>query len=500
MTANHRFLTVARNSGDGASHGSTSLTLPRGIQAQRLDPSSAPRRRAPRADASRRSAVLFLTVTVLALLATLPAAVHCKQTAAGGVVGAIKRTPGKIKKAVKGAVDKVKGALDPNSAGGNCAASSLKGFQWTVSLDSDLALHWTTSGNTVKIGLEAKAGSPAARGWLGLGFSEGGAMTPSDAVIGTGGSVNAYRISGYSSAAVAQTNAFKPQRASRTEALMRTLMVFSRSFGDGGSVPVKPNGVNNLIWAYSPSGSDAIAYHAGSCGSTQVDFSCSTSPDNSTDGGSSGGGSSGGGSSGGGSSGGGSSGGGSSGGSSGDEGSTGSACSASTLSGYHFQAQLWDNNLLLHWKKPVGQVVQMALEARSWPPKSGWYAVAWSRDGRMVPSDAVIGNRAGGATGAYTLAGEKMGQILPAKFPLGNGYGTTTSSGSTVIKFSRTANTGAAAPFKLSGPSMLIWAYSPTGSKTFGDHKKSFGRIQVDFSCFTAPSKGTMGKSDPDKY
>eukprot|EP00475_Leptophrys_vorax_P013813 TRINITY_DN2017_c0_g1_i1.p3 TRINITY_DN2017_c0_g1~~TRINITY_DN2017_c0_g1_i1.p3 ORF type:complete len:161 (-),score=15.55 TRINITY_DN2017_c0_g1_i1:203-685(-) len=49
---------------------------------------------------------------------------------------------------------------------------------------------------------------------------------------------------------------------------------FSRSAGDGGSVPVNVNGSNTLVWAYSQSGSQALDFHGRNDGSLSVDFSC----------------------------------------------------------------------------------------------------------------------------------------------------------------------------------------------------------------------------------
>ncbi|CAI5478348.1 unnamed protein product, partial [Closterium sp. Yama58-4] len=105
------------------------------------------------------------------------------------------------------------------------------------------------------------------------------------------------------------------------------------------------------------------------------------------------------------------------------------------------------------------------------PAKNGWIALAWPKAGKMAPSDAVFGNMAGGGVAAYKIGGYSMGSIQrTTAFSIGTANTTTSTSGSTVIQFSRTQGTGSAAKVQVAGSNSLLWAYSPSGSKSLGFH------------------------------
>ncbi|CAI5473530.1 unnamed protein product, partial [Closterium sp. Yama58-4] len=149
------------------------------------------------------------------------------------------------------------------------------------------------------------------------------------------------------------------------------------------------------------------------------------------------------------------------------------------------------NILLLHWKAGSASQLDLAIEATAAPAKSGWISLAWAKGGKMAPSDAVFGNMAGGGVAAYKIGGYSMGSIQrTTAFAIGTANTTTTASGSTVIKFSRTQGTGSAAKVQVAGSNSLLWAYSPSGSESLGFHGGAYGRITVDFSCKTASSGG----------
>ncbi|CAI7818016.1 unnamed protein product, partial [Closterium sp. NIES-54] len=348
-----------------------------------------------------------------------------------------------------------------------------------------LRLHWAvTATSTIQLAVEATRASGAGTGWFAVGWaSSPGAMAPSDAVmcnLATTPAIKAYRITGYAASNVVATSAFTPGSVSLTAGTTITTAKFTRSTGDGSAVAVDVAGVNSLIWAFSASGSKTVAYHNAHYGSADVDFSCDASPvatpappppvattppppatstpppspsappppatstpppatsapppPPSSSG-------------------------------------AGSNCPASTLPGYTYQTQLKGTTLLLHWKASSATQLDLAIEATAAPAKNGWIALAWPKSGKMAPSDAVFGNMAGGGVAAYKIGGYSMGSIQrTTAFGIGTATTTTSATGSTVIQFSRTQGTGSAAKVQVAGRNSLLWAYSPSGSKSLGFH------------------------------
>ncbi|CAI7911406.1 unnamed protein product, partial [Closterium sp. NIES-53] len=171
-----------------------------------------------------------------------------------------------------------------------------------------------------------------------------------------------------------------------------------------------------------------------------------------------------------------------------------SSCTTSTLAGYTYSAPL-ESSLKLHWSTVSATQVNLALEvAAGSTAAAGWFALAWSADGRMAPADAVIGNLPGGAVAAYYMSGYGLGDVQPTSgFGIGSGAALSTSaSGSKVMKFSRTASDGSI-PVNVNGSNMLIWAYSQGGSQTLGFHGENDGEITLDFSCTTSSTGGGSG-------
>ncbi|CAI5991763.1 unnamed protein product [Closterium sp. NIES-65] len=139
--------------------------------------------------------------------------------------------------------------------------------------------------------------------------------------------------------------------------------------------------------------------------------------------------------------------------------------------------------------------VNLALEAAAGSTAAaGWFALAWSADGRMAPADAVIGNLPGGAVAAYYMGGYGLGDVQPTSgFSIGSGAALSTSaSGSKVMKFSRTQSDGSI-PVNVNGSNTLIWGYSQGGSQTLGFHGENDGALTLDFSCATSSTGGGSG-------
>ncbi|CAI5465351.1 unnamed protein product [Closterium sp. Yama58-4] len=327
-------------------------------------------------------------------------------------------------------------------------------------------MHWNAKNNGKSIPLAVEASGPAARGWFSVAFSFSGLMAPSDAVVGNpGNAVSAYHVASYSSVAPARGINLGAKSCATSGG--KTVMKFTRGVGDGGSVPVRVKGVNKIIWGYSNNGGKSVAYHGANIGSTQVDFSCDGSspvkptpsppvkkpppvpvvPPSKRS----------------------------------------KLCPWSTLPGFTYMLQL-KPLLLVHWRQVNPNVIEIAMEAKPGSgANNGWLSLAWTRNGRMAPADAVIGNRMGGTLGSYLITGYTMQSLKPAGFSLGL-YPTVfkRATGSTVMMFRRGAS-GGTIPVKPSGLNNLIWAHSPSNSKTLAFHGSSVGRATIDFSCKVAP-------------
>ncbi|CAI7865375.1 unnamed protein product, partial [Closterium sp. NIES-54] len=59
-------------------------------------------------------------------------------------------------------------------------------------------LHWRLRASSLDIAVEARLSSQIDNGWMGVGWSLNGAMSPSDAVIGNleGGAIRAFSLGG----------------------------------------------------------------------------------------------------------------------------------------------------------------------------------------------------------------------------------------------------------------------------------------------------------------
>ncbi|CAI5534643.1 unnamed protein product [Closterium sp. Naga37s-1] len=359
----------------------------------------------------------------------------------------------------------------------SCSKSAMPGFTSALRLGPNIVMHWNANNNGKSIPLAVVASGTAARGWVSVAFSFNGLMAPSDAVVGNPGSaIGAYRVASYSS--VSPARGINLGAKSCASSGGKIVMKFSRSVGDGGSVPVRVKGVNRIIWGYSTNGGKSVAYHGSNIGSTQVNFACNgASPGNPSP-------------------------------------SPPGAkpppvpvvppsqrsklCPWSSLPGFTYMLEL-KPLLLVHWRQVNKNVIELAMEAKPGSgANNGWLSLAWSNNGKMAPADAIIGNRMGGTLGSYLITGYTMQSLKPAAIPLGwNPTVFKRGTGSTVMMFRRGAS-GGTIPVNPTGLNNLIWAHSPSNSKTLAFHGDSVGRATIDFSCKVAPVSSGAGDDDDD--
>ncbi|CAI5991759.1 unnamed protein product, partial [Closterium sp. NIES-65] len=124
-----------------------------------------------------------------------------------------------------------------------------------------LVLHWKRS-NSTELHLALVTSKP---GWAALGWSVGGKMAGSDAVIGnTDGAkpIQAYRLESLSMEGVKPTDTFSLGNKTSVTAgnSGSTVIAFSRMEGTG-VVPVKLSGPSSMIFSSSQDGSKTLAYH-----------------------------------------------------------------------------------------------------------------------------------------------------------------------------------------------------------------------------------------------
>ncbi|CAI7804745.1 unnamed protein product [Closterium sp. NIES-54] len=384
--------------------------------------------------------LLLLSTMSLATAQILPAATNSSASTAATTTAATTAAP--IATAVAGALS-------------SCSKSAMPGFTSALKLAPGIVMHWNANNNGKTIPLAVEASGAAARGWFSVAFSFSGLMSPSDAVVGNpGNAISAYHVASYSS--VAPARGINLGAKSCASSGGKTVMKFSRSVGDGGSVPVRVKGVNKIIWGFSTNGGKTVAYHGANIGSTQVNFACNgASPGKPTP-------------------------------------SPpvkkpppvpvvppsqrSKLCPWSTLPGFTYMLELKplavSPNLSFSPSLPLSlspslprdpftlsnspsnqsagalvageperhrdvnkNVIELAMEAKPGSgANNGWLSLAWSSSGRMAPADAIIGNRMGGTLGSYLITGYTMQSLKPAAIPLG-AYPTVfkRGTGSTVM-------------------------------------------------------------------
>ncbi|GJP55278.1 hypothetical protein CLOM_g14258 [Closterium sp. NIES-68] len=368
--------------------------------------------------------------------------------------------------------------LEPTAATAamQCLKPTVKGFASSMLMEPGLFLNWKiTKTGAVAVAIHAKATTTAARGWIAVGWSATGLMSPAEAIAGNlpHGGLQGYKLNTYTSVVPTNSIAFKGRTVSTTAA--GTVISFIRRPGDGGKVPVTLRQPNRLVWAYSNDGTKAVGYHGSNVGALTVIFACN--------------------------------------------GATGKVpgnpntpppppykpppivrsnkCPVSSLPGFIYMTDLAPG-VVLHWRLYLRNVVEVAIEAKAGSgAESGWLSLGWSANGRMGGSEAIIGNKGAGVLGAYDIMGYSMTSIQPKILALGDAAAVyKNGQGSTIMRFRRARgkfNRVAVNPW---GINTLVWAYSKDNTKTFTYHGGNCGWLTVDFSCKVPPYNRGRGENE----
>ncbi|CAI5977346.1 unnamed protein product [Closterium sp. NIES-64] len=160
-------------------------------------------------------------------------------------------------------------------------------------------------------------------------------------------------------------------------------------------------------------------------------------------------------------------------------------CQKSSLAGYSSSKQL-SNGLTLHWQAatPSSDQLQLALEAKKGTPAAAsWFAVGWSRSGKMGGSNVIVMEEVGSAPGQYDLESDPLytAKAVAASWSASS-YSITEDDKSVVMQFSRGIGEDSSVPVKRSGYSNMIWAYGAGIWEVDGGHDAK-GATVVDFSC-----------------
>ncbi|CAI7807165.1 unnamed protein product [Closterium sp. NIES-54] len=91
-------------------------------------------------------------------------------------------------------------------------------------------------------------------------------------------------------------------------------------------------------------------------------------------------------------------------------------CDPSDLDGYTSSYQITKYGHVLHWAVVSPTVVKIAFEAKRGSGAAlGWVSVGFSKDGKMSPADAIIGNQPDTPIAAYSMTGYDAGSITVNK-------------------------------------------------------------------------------------
>eukprot|EP00898_Chlorokybus_atmophyticus_P008699 jgi/Chlat1/8830/Chrsp91S09256 len=154
-----------------------------------------------------------------------------------------------------------------------CQPSPL--LQCSTQLDGTrYVLHWTLNDTKLEVASVAET-----TGFVGLGFSKDGGMVGSQAVIGwvddsTGTlDINMYNLNGQVPSQVVPNNGIRLSSKSGSQNSTTTTVRWQLDVNSALPEFLQLTATTQLIWSYSSSNFDGLAYHGTTRGATQVDFS-----------------------------------------------------------------------------------------------------------------------------------------------------------------------------------------------------------------------------------
>eukprot|EP00897_Mesotaenium_endlicherianum_P002715 jgi/Mesen1/2471/ME000158S01667 len=306
-----------------------------------------------------------------------------------------------------------------------CTASSLAGFNCMLRLSSTAVLYWQRRVGGLSLALQTSL-----KGYSGIGWSKRGGMGDSDAVVfgtldtakeGDAGAatVGTYYLDGEISANA--TDAFAITNASATSSETETLFSFDRSYDGKGVVPMRANELDMMLWAASARGSFLIDDHLDNEGRFAMEFTWGPDVVHPF-----------------------------------EMPGVDSACTPSSIPDLQCSLAVSDT-LTLHWKH-MGPSVKLAVEAVS----TGWVSLGWSPDGKMAPSDCVIGYSTDAPyVKEYQLEGYAVSDAKEQQQALMRDASITVdaASGKTILRYEKDYGAGAMA-MQASGLNTMIWAFA----------------------------------------
>ncbi|CAI7753199.1 unnamed protein product [Closterium sp. NIES-54] len=164
-----------------------------------------------------------------------------------------------------------------------------------------------------------------------------------------------------------------------------------------------------------------------------------------------------------------------------------SQCMNSSLPGYSCSAELKGKDYILHWTVGIKSIAYAAEVATT-----GWVALGWSKDGKMIGSDAAIGNLPPGTItdtangspapiGAYYIRAKNAADIVPNPRLGLSLTAVTTRDGRTIVEFERELASGNV-PLFLDSAANVIFAYSDANSKELKYHGANRGSARVGYN------------------
>ncbi|CAI7807074.1 unnamed protein product [Closterium sp. NIES-54] len=161
-----------------------------------------------------------------------------------------------------------------------------------------------------------------------------------------------------------------------------------------------------------------------------------------------------------------------------------STCDKSDLDGYTSSYQITKHGHVLHWAVVSSTVVKIAFEAKHRSGAArGWVSVGFSKDGKMSPADAIIGNLPDSPIAAYSVTGYDAASITVNKdLWIGDDASLLIkTNGSLIVKFQRNTTDGVA-PISTTAPVTVIWAFSADNTQPLAFHGDKRRYVRSPFS------------------